>query len=69
MLTISHSNTERSIPLKTRKTTRISPYQSGNGTVRFCIYNQIQVLNLWLNKFLNEKLFIVFYHFLDSNSV
>ena len=69
MLIISHSNTERSIPLKTRKRPGLSPYQLGISTVRFCIYNQIQVLNLWLNKFLNAKLFIAFYHLLDSNSL
>ena len=46
MLTISHSNTERSIPLKTRKRAGLSPYQLGRSTVRFCIYNQIQLLNL-----------------------
>lgn len=69
MLTISQSNTERSIPLKTRKRPGLSPYQLGISTVRFRIYNQIQVLNLWLSQFLNEKIFIVFYHFLDSNSV
>lgn len=69
MLLISHLNTERSIPIKTRKRPGLSPYQLGIRTVRFCIYNQTQVLNLWLNKFLNAKLFIVFYHLLDSNSL
>lgn len=46
MLTISQSNTERSMPLKTRKRPGLSPYQLGISTVRFCIYNQIQLLNL-----------------------
>ena len=69
MSIISHLKTNRSIPLKTRKRAGLSPHQLGISTVRFCIYNQIQLLNLWLNKCLNEKLFIVFYHFLDSNSV
>ncbi len=69
MLTISHLNTKWSIPLKTRKRPGLSPYQLGSGTVRFCIYNQIQLLNLCLKKFLNEKLFIVVYHLLDSNSL
>ena len=39
--------------MKIRKRTGLRPYQLGISTVRFCIYNQIQVLNLWLNKFLN----------------
>ena len=69
MLLISHLNIEWSIPLKAGKRPGLIPYQLGISTVRFCIYNQIQLLNLWLNKFLNEKLFIVFYHLLDSNSL
>ncbi len=69
MLLISHLNIGWSIPLQTRKRAGLSPYQLGSSTVHFCIYNQIQVLNLWLNKFLHEKLFIVVYHLLDSNSV
>ena len=69
MLKILHLNIKWSIPLKTRKRAGLRPYQLGICTVRFCIYNQIQLLNLWLNKFLNEKLFIAFYHFLDSNSI
>ena len=69
MLIFLHSNQEWSIPLKTRKRPGLSPYQLGISTVRFCIYSQIQLLNLFLKKFLNEKLFIVFYHLLDSNSL
>ncbi len=69
MLLISHSNIKWSIPLKIRKRAGLRPYQLGISTVRFCIYNQIQLLNLCLKKFLNEKLFIVVYHLLDSNSV
>ena len=43
---ISQLNTRRSIPIETRKRTGLSPYQLGSSTVRFCIYNQIQLLNL-----------------------
>lgn len=46
MLTISHLNTKRSIPLKIRKRAGLSPYQLGISTVRFCIYSQIQPLNI-----------------------
>lgn len=43
---ISQLNIRRSIPMETRKRTGLSPYQLGISTVRFCIYNQIQLLNL-----------------------
>ena len=43
---ISQLNIRRSIPIETRKRTGLSPYQLGSSTVRFCIYNQIQLLNL-----------------------
>lgn len=46
MLTILHLNIKWSIPLKTGKRAGSSPYQLGISTVRFCIYNQIQLLNL-----------------------
>ena len=46
MLTIPHLNNKWSIPLKARKRAGLRPYQLGISTVRFCIYNQIQLLNL-----------------------
>ena len=46
MLIFLHSNKERSIPLKTRKRPGLSPYKLGISTVRFCIYSQIQFLNI-----------------------
>ena len=46
MLIISYLNTKWSIPPKNKKTNSFSPYQLGISTVRFCIYNQIQLLNL-----------------------
>ena len=46
MLIFLHSNKGWSIPLKTRKRAGLRPYQLEISTVRFCIYNQIQLLNL-----------------------
>ena len=46
MLIFLHSNKDRSIPIKTRKRPGLSPYPLEISTVRFCIYSQIQLLNL-----------------------
>ena len=46
MLIFLHLNKEWSIPLKTRKRPGLRPYPLEISTVRFCIYSQIQLLNL-----------------------